>query len=754
MLQRTNKKLVDEIISRMESTKENWNEKPRKVKKGTKRSKKKGTIYFNNPIAFDVESTSFYINGEKYSLCYMWQMKIENVCIYGRRLFEFSYTINRIADALKCAYRVKHIVIYIHFLGFEFQWIRKYFDWANDAILCNKTRGVIQAITKNGIEFRCSASLSGMRLETLAKELTTKRMRKSKDLDYDLLRHSGTILTRKEMKYCELDVKILWQYIHEKLLYHKKIYEIPLTKTGYPRTELKKRYSGQGTNAEDYRNMMKDLKMTESEYKENKRAFMGGFTFASMHARQQTLKNVISYDINSDYPYQMVVGYYPVSNGTEIIRPTYEQVKEAIRTKCCIMDVSFRNIRTDNPYVLYLMKHKIRVREEDKHKCVYAWGRLVKGMCEVNTTITELDWHIINKIYRYDDICFYKIITYEREKLPREMILALLEWYKNKTELKGVKGKELLYTTEKQKVNSNFGIHVTDPCKLRDSYNNIAEKWDTRIGEGKECETLEEYIKKKLDEYNEKRSEKIVWYPIGIYITAHARKTLFDAILSMRNLYVYSDTDSMKLRQSKSGVEELIIQEHNLQSIKKLEEACKYYQIPFSMCAPKNHILGQWELDGQYKIFKTLGAKRYMYLPYGKDEPKIKLTEEEFEELLNRKPKASDHLKTVVAGTSPDELPKKFIKECKTYREVFDRFDFGLHIEEEYTKKMTHTYIDEVQKGVIKDYRGKEGEFYTPSGIHLEPTGYDIKTQADTDLDIVAENIGDFDSMMDDDTIT
>lgn len=743
MLQRINKQLLDKIIHRMNTTPENMVCKQPKNRKIPKR----GVLYFNQPISFDIETSSFYINGDKYSLCYMWQMKIENVCIYGRRLFEFSYTINKIADSLKCGYKDKHIIIYVHNLGYEFQFIRKYFSWETDSILCNSPRSVIQAITTNGIEFRCSYSLSGVSLEQLAKELTTKRMRKSKDLDYKLLRHSKTPLTHKEMKYCELDVKIVWQYIHEKLLLHKEIYDIPLTKTGYPRKALKKRYSGAGSNADEYRNQMKDLVMTTDEYKINRHAYMGGFTFASPHNRGQILRNVVSYDINSDYPYQMVVGYYPVSNGTLINAPSAEEFYRAITEKCCLMDITFRNINASNMYIHYLMKEKIR-KEQDT-RCIYYSGRLIQAKGNIRVAMTEIDFELVNKLYRYEDIKVNRIITYERRKLPREMVLAVLDWYNAKTELKGVKGKESEFSLKKQMLNANYGVHVTNPCKERELYNAIAQRWEGLIGEDKEYKTLDEYIEDRLYEYNYKRNEKIVWYPIGVYVCAHARKTLLDLSIDLGNLYVYSDTDSNKFIKSKSGIEELIVAQHNTNAMHKVKDACDYYNIPFSLCRPKNRLLGQWEKDGEYKLFKTLGCKRYMYIPFKENEEK-RITQEEAENFLKRKPSKRDHIQTTVAGTSPDKLPEKFLHECNTYKDVFNAFDFGLHIEPEYTGKLTHTYIDEIRSGVICDYLGNEGEFYTPSGIHLEECCYDMRTETSDVLTKMTETSDLFDMPSDD----
>ena len=48
---------------------------------------------------------------------------------------------------------------------------------------------------------------------------------------------------------------------------------------------------------------------------------------------------------------------------------------------------------------------------------------------------------------------------------------------------------------------------------------------------------------------------------------------------------------------------------------------CNYYDFDLDLLAPvtkdgKEKIIGIWDLDGHYKRFKTLGAKRYLYFAY------------------------------------------------------------------------------------------------------------------------------------------
>ena len=50
---------------------------------------------------------------------------------------------------------------------------------------------------------------------------------------------------------------------------------------------------------------------------------------------------------------------------------------------------------------------------------------------------------------------------------------------------------------------------------------------------------------------------------------------------------------------------------------------------------------------------------------------------------------------------------------------VFDMFNDELYIPADRTGKMTHTYIDDTQDIVVKDFTGKQTRVHTKSGIHL-----------------------------------
>ena len=93
-------------------------------------NKNKKTGYYNISSSFDIETTSFYYKGEKASLCYWWSFGINGVDVYGRELSEFVECLQEVSKALGLNDKLR-LLVYVHNLSFEFQFIRKLFNWVS-----------------------------------------------------------------------------------------------------------------------------------------------------------------------------------------------------------------------------------------------------------------------------------------------------------------------------------------------------------------------------------------------------------------------------------------------------------------------------------------------------------------------------------------------------------------------------------------------------------------------------------------------
>ena len=178
--------------------------------------------YYNVAASFDIETSSLYTNNVKFATMYIWQFGVNGSVIIGRTWVQLSQFISQLIDDLSITIH-KRLVVYVHNLAYEFQFINKRFNWAkdssgNNAVFSLKKRRPIYALTKEGIEFRCSYFLSNCSLSYIGSEMLFKYPVKKLmgDLDYNLIRTSITPLTDEELAYCINDVRVVMSYIQEK----------------------------------------------------------------------------------------------------------------------------------------------------------------------------------------------------------------------------------------------------------------------------------------------------------------------------------------------------------------------------------------------------------------------------------------------------------------------------------------------------------------------------------------------------------
>ena len=660
------------------------------IKCDMQKVKKDKVYYYNIPCAFDIETTSFYDNNEKVGLMYIWQFGIDGRVFMGRNWNEFTELLDKLRNEFDINIE-NRLVIYVHNLSFEFQFIRKLFRWLN--VFSIDSRKPIYATTCYGFEFRCSYLLSGYSLAKVGDNLTKYKCEKMVgDLDYSLKRHNKTPLTNDELKYCFNDIMVVMCYILERIEIDGNITKIPLTKTGYVRNycrnmclyEDKSHKKVSNKKFKTYHEMIKSLSIDVDEYKQLKRAFMGGFTHSNAINTNVVLDDVKSFDFTSSYPYCMISEMYPMSKG-QIIEVNENTFEKYLNLYCCVFDIQFTNLLPKVNYENYISYSKC-------FKCVNPVinnGRVV--CCDLLwTTITNVDYDIIKRCYSWEGVKVANFRIYQKGYLPTQFVKSIIKLYQDKTQLKGVEGKEVEYMQSKEMLNSCYGMCVTDIARDEFVYNN--DNWET-------IKPTNEKLQDELEKYN-KSKKRFLFYVWGIFVTAYARRNLFTGIFEFGNDYIYSDTDSIKVVNYNNHME--YINKYNELTQRKLQKACEYHGINMSELQPKTikgdtKLLGIWDNDGIYDNFKTLGAKRYMY-------------------------KQGNDYHITIAGTSK-HLGSEYIKSLNN---PFDAFNDGLIIPPQFTGKLTHTYVDETKQGVIIDYRGNAVDYTALSGIHLEQCEYNL----------------------------
>ena len=631
---------------------------------------------------------------EHFSIMYIWQFAIDGKVIVGRTWEEYLELYDIITDYTS---KNKRLIVWVHSLNMEFQYIRTLFNWYKVFSIAN--RKPVYAITEDGIEFRCSYILTNYNLAKLGEQLHHYDISKLVgNLDYKLYRSPETPLSLPEMQYCINDVLVVSAYIQECILEEKFISNIPLTATGYcrrycrnhclPGNKRKKKQYLQ------YRSIMKSLQISDAEeYKQLKRAFQGGFTHASCLWSGIKLSNMDSIDFTSSYPFVMLSEpNFPMSSGKIVKLTSQDEFEHYLKYYCCIFDLEMIEVTPK-----YINDNYISTSHCSglvKGDYVSNNGRLV-SCSRCITTITNIDWEIIQKTYNIKKIVIHNFRVYKKGYLPKPLIEAIIKLYQDKTTLKDVEGKEVEYQHAKALLNSTFGMCCTDISKDTIIYN---EDWDLEKAD------IEENIKI----YN-KSPKRFLFYPWGIFICALARRNLWSGILEFGNDYVYADTDSIKCLNMNKHLN--YIMRYNQMCDKKLRLMCKHYNIDYNELLPKTiegeiKPLGVWDYERHYDTFKTLGAKRYM----GKDGDKILLT---------------------VSGINK-KVCVPYLLDTYGIDKIFDKFSTGLKIPEGKTGKLLHCYIDHSQSGTFTDYLGNEYTFRSePPGIYLEDTSYDFDITQD-----------------------
>lgn len=658
------------------------------------------------PAAFDIEVSSFLNEQQEKCCCmYIWQFGLGDYVTYGRTWPEFMNFISNLQNTLIIS-QERQLYVYVHNLSYEFQFIRKFFKW--DKVFLLEDRVPVYA-SKDGISFRCSLKLSGGKsLENVGKDLIHHDIKKLiGNLDYQKIRHSQTPLTQEEMDYCENDIRILLAYIDEKIEQDGGIHKIPLTNTGYVRNHVRKRCF---RRYKHYMSIMDDLQLTPETYLQAKRAFQGGFTHARAAYVGEVLHNVASFDFTSSYPAVMALEKFPMSSPRKVnIAMESNRLDYYLENYCCMFDIELFEVTPlvsyDHPISLsrcipqYTPKEVI-INGKQVQNYVLDNGRLVT--CHhMAITVTELDFQTIREFYDWDRIIIDNFHIFAKHYLPKPIVMSVLEFYRDKTALKGLDEQLINYMIQKNMLNSAYGMMVTSI--VRD---------DLSYGEDDEFHKEPPNIKEEIDKYN-KSKRRFLYYPWGVWVTAHARHNLFRGIMEMGNDYRYSDTDSLKVVNYEKHM--AWIKQYNDEIIEKCQASSKHFHIDIEYYSAPNRkgevfTIGQWDFEGVYDLFKTEGAKRYLVYSH-------------------------KHGYTLTcAGLSKAKGPLYLYNEMlhlaksnqlnSNRTTPFDIFEEDMTVPSDYTGKLTHNYIDRHMEGDIVDYLGNKYHYHELSGVYMEPATF------------------------------
>ena len=687
-------------------------------------SKGKNKIrYYNVPVSFDIETSSWYEeNGDekiKRAAMYIWAMSIDGIRIYGRTWEDFRKTLFYLQNQLELN-QYQRLMIFIHNLSYEFQFLIGQVQISQ--VFARKRRHPIKCLIQNKcFELRCSYFLSGLSLQKVAADLQTPIRKKIGDLDYTILRHWKTPLTETEMKYVEYDVLILHYFIKEEIEKNNKdISQIPLTKTGYVRKYCRD-YIKKTTNWKAYREMIKKEAASDPDlFIILNKAFAGGYTHANFTKIQDIpLSNVHSIDFASSYPAVMVAEKYPRGRFKQSKITTKEQFYKFVERKACVFEIRLQNVYSKSDHHIWSKSKCVMIEDG-----IFDNGR-IDYCTDMMTYMTDVDFKIFSLFYEFDLVQIGAFYWTNYDYLPKPIIECVLNYYKDKTELKGLENKIAEYFVAKGMVNGIYGMMVTNP--LNDEIIFDEDEWNLERPDMKEA----------LERVYLKNPNTFLSYQWGVWITAHARYNLLSQLWLMGDDAIYCDTDSIKLQNYEKYKD--VIEEYNKNVTDKIRKTLEHFDIPFELSQPEDienkvHPLGVWDYEGKYEQFKTLGAKRYCYTKVNKK------GEVEFHITVSGIPNVTEEEYEDENG----EIKMRKIEFCPTaYIESHGEFDFfrdEMVIPAEYSRRLVHTYREDPFEMEVEDYLGNKAVVSEKCYIHMERTKYKMSFSEDFANYLIGEN--------------
>ena len=636
-------------------------------------------------IMFDTETSKKDpgVVGENHVVAFTVSIRAFNkniVTLWGRRPDDLVDCLIKIHEAMQ-GY---HTIYYCHNLPYDYVFIRKFLFAAlgtPEKVLNVKPHYPILMMFKNGMILKDSLILSQKSLERWANDLDVEHKKAVGSWDYNKIRSQKTHLSSDEKHYIENDTLAGVECLQKTMdSLGKRVYSIPFTATGIVREGFLKEGKKHQAHV-----LFQKISPDFEVYQILEKVFHGGFTHANRYMIDTTVTgNIDAYDFASSYPYVMLSQTYPMEkfkpwhdcSAHEIIDMSEEY---AFIFKLILYKFEVKYKRQPMPMLqFYKMENAINTVIDN--------GRVLQGdYAEIY--LTEIDLKVFMQQYVCERHACIEVYYSRKDYLPKWFTDYVYKLFVEKTMLKGEDPVE--YAISKGRLNSCYGC-----CVQKAIQENVVEDFQTGTYEIKNVDsegnllTYEQLYDKYLKNHN-----KVLPYQWGVWVTAHAFYNLF-RLGSCAGVWLYSDTDScygMKWNLKK-------LQKYNDECIKKLHER-GYDPVLHN---GKSYSLGIASLDGEYKEFRSVGAKRYVV-----------------------RSKKDNLLHTTVAG-----VPKRGA-EC--LQDDIDNFTKGFIFPGSKTGKQTHTYfyVDDI-------YEDEKGNI-TGDSIDLSPCDYLLDTVTVEDFDKLFE---------------
>lgn len=647
--------------------------------------------FINQNAGFDIETTQIYNQDPEtnYAYMYIWSLTFNKLTILGSTWSEFIELLDLFIEHFDLNEK-NRMLIFIANMSFEFQFMRKHLTITKSFF--TEERKPLYLIHKDGIEFRDALQITGGNLATLAKNYT-KTQKLVGELDYTIPRNheDGRNLKPGELQYVLNDTIILSEFMEYYFRTFAPLGFLPLTKTGILRHEVKEDAKTACKKQHmKLENIISALHPFEKLYDVMmKYLFRGGYVHGANRYAGLILENLSGVDLVSSYPAHMLLeNGYPMGKfikvGDNIPIDQYLDLNKEYATMALI---EFDNLDVTTAHSIESINKVVKASEYHLDN-----GRILDSE-KIQVFLTELDFDIYTKFYKWSSMRVLKCWKAKRGALPDYLLNNISRYYEKKSRLKK-EGKQGTtdYALSKEMVNSGYGLTVTRMRKNTVVYDPETHKYDTD----------DSFI------FQKEVSKQALLPQWGIWVTAYARHTLLDMVYRIdqeaKNAgrecdAVYMDTDSIKILNTGEHIN--TINKYNNMRECQVREMCTRRGLDYELFKG----LGSFDLELPYiKRFRHNGAKRYL----------MKFFDFKNHEYIT---------KATIAG-----LPKKALLAYanKYHFSVWDLFTNQMKIPEDESYKLAAIYNDEPHYDYVNGERMEE-----LSSVCLKPIEFTLKIDTD-----------------------
>lgn len=684
--------------------------------------------------SFDLESTNYH---NLFAFMYVWQFGIGDQIVFGRTWHELREFLANVKAALHLAVQHKMIVM-DHNLKYDFGFFCREVP-VDGEIIAKSQHEILMCTVFDGFEFRDSYNYTEKSLDAMGEEFGMPKVR---GFDYAKIRHNQTALQPDELDYIERDILILQTYYRRESERYGGIGKIPLTATQKVKRIISQKMTQYDSKSGIMRAMIRKRQLKADDpidrnvLKMLRCAFFGGFNYCTTMYKNEQIPDVDDWDANSHYIAQILLHEFPRNKFEPIKVPkTRDELNELLKGKgiyhhkAMLITFDAKEIHARVPDIVFLpvyTKNFLNMDIVDRRSMV---TRRLTDMDSCSMTLTDIDFRLMFKFYKIDQIKIKCIMGTEYGELPHYITQTCVDLYAEKKAAKAQLGRiqeereptaeeQAAYDLIKSYLNRVYGIFVQDPVRTNYVY------MDGRI---------------QIDKQNRIKTKKTQFAPVlyqwGVWVASWARYellTLFsrlcvdkqDGKTGVYNYKVlYCDTDSIK----GFDLDTTIIAQYNENVKERVRRFCAHKCIDFNTL----NGLGEFERK-HYDYFKTIGQKQYAYItPHGDFVYHI-----------------SGLARPWIDPETNEE--RSFFSQFDTLAEKMDALDQDLKIPAEQSGLLESIYGGEREPEEVEDYNGDKLEVHVLSYVLLQPKGYKAKEDlvdliegADPDrLEMIHRNFG------------